>query len=199
MLYSIKEQSDVFADACVSDVAGQLLFLSVFGRDTSLQQLFARFQLRTNEGGIDQLTFETDGKGVALAIGDANRLEKLTGRLPRETLFGNLSHAWVFDAAGLELDRANGAGWILIEAADAGDAERARQRRWRLVQMLAHVPLLDEWRDRVLEDLGAQAWHTPACLGRLAAERLALPEDFESRVSRLLRAGSFGATERLAA
>lgn len=199
MLFSIKEQSDVFVDACVADVVGQLLFLSVFGRDTSLQQMFARFQLRANEGGIDALTVIGTEKRMSVTIGDPNRLQKLTGRLPRETLFGNIAHAWVFDAHALEIDRANGAGWILVESAVHGGAAAAGERRWRLVQLLARVPLLEAWRDVVLSDLGESAWHTPAYVGRVVAEKLALPDDFERRLTRLLRAGRLAAPLPLAA
>ena len=80
--------------------AGQLLFLSVFGRDTSIQQLLASFALGAKEGGLTQFKLQRPGAGDELVlIGDAGRLEKLTGRLPRQNLFGNLTHAWIFDPA----------------------------------------------------------------------------------------------------
>ena len=42
MLFKLRELSDLFADACVRDEAGQLMFLSLYGRDTAIQQLLAR-------------------------------------------------------------------------------------------------------------------------------------------------------------
>lgn len=196
MMYCIDGQSDVFVDACIPDDAGQLLFLSAFGRDTSLQQMLARFQLRATEGGLDRITIRREEEPFTALVGDPNRLEKLTGRLPRETLFGNLVHLWVFDPVVLEPDRANGRGWILVEEEEhRGErcVELRAQRRWLLLSRLARVPLLDEWRDPLLEALEAEfpsAWHTSGCIGRLSAERLALPDAFESLVSGLLTRGA---------
>ena len=51
MMYVIDEQPDVFADAAASDDNSQLLFMSVFGRDTSIQQLLARCQLPREDAG----------------------------------------------------------------------------------------------------------------------------------------------------
>ena len=55
-MYVINEQSDVFADACASDRHAQLLFLSIFGRDTSVQQFMARLHQPTHEGGVSQVS-----------------------------------------------------------------------------------------------------------------------------------------------
>lgn len=195
MMYCIDGQSDVFVDACIPDDAGQLLFLSAFGRDTSLQQMLARFQLRATEGGLDRITIRRDAEPFTVLVGDPNRLEKLSGRLPRETLFGNLVHLWIFDPVVLEPDRANGRGWIMVEDDDHRDERRVElraQRRWLLLSRLARIPLLDEWRDPLLDALEAgfpSAWHAPGCIGRLSAERLELPEAFESLVSGLLARG----------
>lgn len=195
MMYCIDGQSDVFVDACIPDDAGQLLFLSAFGRDTSLQQMLARFQLRATAGGLDRITIQREAEPFTALVGDPNRLEKLSGRLPRETLFGNLVHLWIFDPVVLEPDRANGRGWILVEEDEHRSDRRAElraQRRWMLLSRLARIPLLDEWRDTLLEALEVEfpsAWHASSCIGRLSAERLALPEAFESFVSDLLTRG----------
>ncbi|HEC1391362.1 TPA: hypothetical protein R1W70_004882, partial [Pseudomonas aeruginosa] len=41
-LYRIDECPDVMADACVGDDQGNLIFLSIWARDTAIQQFLAR-------------------------------------------------------------------------------------------------------------------------------------------------------------
>lgn len=129
-MYVLEEQSDVFVDAAAADHRGQLLFVSVFGRDTSIQQFIARLHEARREGGIEQMTLRrpagaeawlqsepagspSDSASAALQlfVGDPRRLEKHTGRLPRG-LLGNLVHAWIFDPALLEADHATRSGWV---------------------------------------------------------------------------------------
>ncbi|MFU7548386.1 hypothetical protein ACM9NK_30665, partial [Pseudomonas paraeruginosa] len=44
-LYRIDECPDVMADACVGDDQGNLIFLSIWARDTAVQQFLARLTL----------------------------------------------------------------------------------------------------------------------------------------------------------
>jgi hypothetical protein len=129
-MYVLEEQSDVFVDAAAADHRGQLLFVSAFGRDTSIQQFMARLHEARREGGIEQMNLRRPagaeawlpgepaaspgGNGSAalqLFVGDPRRLEKHTGRLPRG-LLGNLVHSWIFDPAVLEADHATRSGWV---------------------------------------------------------------------------------------
>jgi len=53
-LYRIDECPDVMADACVGDDQGNLIFLSIWARDTAVQQFLARLTLGRDEQGLDQ-------------------------------------------------------------------------------------------------------------------------------------------------
>lgn len=129
-MYVLEEQSDVFVDAAAADHRGQLLFVSAYGRDTSIQQFMARLHEARREGGIEQMTIrrpagaeawlpgepagspgDNASAALQLFVGDPRRLEKHTGRLPRG-LLGNLVHAWIFDPALLEADHATRSGWV---------------------------------------------------------------------------------------
>ena len=197
-LYRIKELTDLFADACVRNEAGQLLFLSVFGRDTSIQQLLASFALGAKEGGLTQFKLQRPGAGDELVlIGDAGRLEKLTGRLPRQNLFGNLTHAWIFDPALVVADRANRIVWrIFGERPDPHSAEQRERftaELWATLRQLMPVPLLDFWREPVLraaaecvtwiEQLSSEP------IGQVSGYKLALPDAFLATLSVLVRDG----------
>src|SRR3989344_3439019 len=50
-LYRIDECPDVMADACVGDDQGNLIFLSIWARDTAVQQFLARLTLRRDRQG----------------------------------------------------------------------------------------------------------------------------------------------------
>lgn len=191
-LYLIREQSDVFVDAAVSDDRGQLLFISLFGRDTSIQQFMSRLHLRGKDGGLDRLRFcdpETFDVELEVIVGDPNRLDKVTGRLPKENLFGNLVHAWIFDASVVEVDKAARSAWLLqIGKRDQVSQTDLADLIWRNVSSLSPIPLMSHWREPVVEMLGAGVKPTMA-VGSITATRIALPDDFEVSVSRMVVEG----------
>lgn len=194
-LFLLVEQSDVFVDACVSDERRDLLFLSVYGRDTSIQQLQARLHQSTEQGGVDRLTFRAspqDRPALEVMVGDAQRLEKVIGRLPRSGLLGNLVHAWIYDPALLKPDLSAGVGWVLSLDGPMAEAFEAEQS-WLLVQELSPVPLMAHWSLTVLSHLHEQgACFRPAAVGPVRALRLALPEDFSTWVSEQVASGRLG-------
>ncbi|MGM9489621.1 hypothetical protein [Ideonella sp. YS5] len=196
-MFILEQQSDVFVDALVSDHRAQVLFLSVYGRDTSIQQLMARLHLRKVQGGVDDLTLldaATRTVAMRILVGDPARLDKLTGRLPRTGLLGNLLHAWIFDPAVLKLDPANGSGWLLEHQpghmSQGHRAVREAAQAWRMVKELSPVPLLDHWMLPVLAHLQSmQALIRPASAGPVSALRIELPQDFTAWVSDQVRSG----------
>ena len=54
-LYAVRECSDVFVDAALRDDSGELLFLSIYGRDTALLHFFAAFCQRRFKTDTDFL------------------------------------------------------------------------------------------------------------------------------------------------
>jgi hypothetical protein len=196
-MFILEQQSDVFVDALVSDHRAQMLFVSVYGRDTSIQQLMARLHLRRDQGGVDDLTLldaTSRSQAMRVLVGDPSRLDKLTGRLPRTGLLGNLLHAWIFDPAVLQLDPATGSGWLLEplhgEMPHGQRAAREAAQAWRMVKELSPVPLLDHWMLPVLAHLQSiQALIRPATVGPVSALRIELPQDFMAWVSEQVRDG----------
>ena len=197
-LYRIKELADLFADACVRNEAGQLLFLSVFGRDTSIQQLLASFAVGAKEGGLTQFKLQNPGAADELVlIGDAGRLEKLTGRLPRQNLFGNLTHAWIFDPTLVVPDRANRIVWRVYGEPHDYESQAQRERftaeLWSTLKQLMPVPLLDHWREPVLRAAApCVTWLDQLSsepVGPVTGYKLQLPEAFLATLSALVRDG----------
>jgi hypothetical protein len=197
MLYKLRELTDLYADACVRDEAGELMFLSVYGRDTAVQQLLAAFTLKVSEGGVDRFHLEdVDGESHPVQVGNSERLEKFTGKLPRDNLFGNLAHLWLYDPILTRPDRSNRVAWVLVEGVDdpSDRNEAIWERAWGLYKLLSPVPLLDAWQAAVLSRTGEdvvtlmnETVHPP--LGRIAAARVSLPESFPEIVSGMVKAG----------
>jgi hypothetical protein len=86
-LWGIREFSDVFLDALVRNEAGQLMFASLYGRDTAIQQLLAAFSLPVSSGGVDRITLKPveapprPGDGVA-GVDNASSRNAGRGRPP---------------------------------------------------------------------------------------------------------------------
>jgi hypothetical protein len=199
-MFKLEEQSDVFVDACVADHQHQLLFVSVYGRDTSIQQFMARLHCGRDQGGIERLQLveasPTEGRKARLLdvlVGDAKRLTKLTGRMPRTGLLGNLVHAWIFQDALLEVDHTAHAAWLFKRGADSQqlDADDFAQI-WRLVEELSPVPLLPHWSLQVLAYLRSrECLKQPRAVGPVMAIRVEIPDDFSDWVSARVKAGDF--------
>ena len=210
-MFKVKEVADVFVDGCVRGEAGQMLFLSCYGRDTAIQQLFAAFYLKAGEGGLDYFHLvpaqaQRSEEGELVQVGDADRLQKISGRLPRENLFGNLAHTWIYDPAIVTPDRSNRIAWVIEpNAVSRQDRKRISGKVWEVYKLLSPVPLLDHWQRallkatldecvRLAEDMG----YPP--LGRVSAFKVNLPDSFPDTVSSLIKKGRMGLTDaRLAA
>ncbi len=214
-LWGIREFSDVFLDALVRNEAGQLMFASLYGRDTAIQQLLAAFSLSVTSGGVDRITLKpieapprvADGvvgvvplhpatpaaddlRSVAY-IGDAARLTKLAGKLPKKSLFGPVSHVFIYDHLVINPDTANGRAWVLTQ----GDGTEHLDSVWAMIQRISPVPLIDPWMAPVLEALGGsivqslnhQAGVTWPTLGPIQASVIDLGETFSLAISELVQ------------
>ena len=152
-LYSIDECPDLMSDACVCDETNQLVFLSLWGRDTAVQQFLARLQVGSAEAGLDGFHLVTDDRtSIPVAVGDVDRLQKRTTRSFQRTLFGSLIHLWLIDSRCIKPDRPNASALAILPKEDA----RRTTRLWSLVQDTCPLPLLEPWRDTVLELLRSQ-------------------------------------------
>lgn len=151
-MYQLDPLFGVHADALICDDAGQLMFGSFYGRSGLIQQMLASFHLPTNQGGIDQFTVKQSDNPQEpprkIYVGDPNRLEKFSGRMSRG-LFGELVHMFVFDPRIQQPDKSNRTSW-LVESEAKTEQERT-ERFWSLVKLLSPVPLMEHWRDVVLE------------------------------------------------
>lgn len=204
MLFKIKEVSDLMVDACVRNEAGELMFLSIYGRDTGLQQLLSMFTLKPGNGGLDCFNLVETGverpRSHRVWVGNTERLEKLSGRFPRENLFGNLSHLWIFDPKVRQPDRSNRCAWVLAVADPQDGPLVGSEPIWNMIKHLSSVPLMEHWQHPIREMLWgsiiqnlSESTYPP--LGNIGAVRVSLPEEWPEQVSKLVREGMLHPTE----
>ncbi|QIQ22150.1 hypothetical protein [Zophobihabitans entericus] len=151
-LYKIEECPELMTDAYVCDESNNLMFLSVWGRDTSIKSFIARLALGQSEHGLNEFNIINDHDCALNAyIGSPKRLDKSLTRVYRQTLFGTLSHLWIFDKRFLKVDKANNQALLLPPSNES--KENVKTRIWYLVKETCSLPLLDSWCDYVLSIL----------------------------------------------
>ncbi|MGD9728597.1 MAG: hypothetical protein AB7V39_19705 [Nitrospiraceae bacterium] len=172
-LYQVAECSDLMVDGWIGDDHSNLIFLSAWARDTAVQEFLARLTLGRSEQGLDQFHLLTEqGAPIPVFVGNAENLEKRTTRAFRRTLFGSMVHLWLFDRRCIKPDKPNASALALLPKGKSDHTERL----WALVRETCPLPLLDHWRDAVLELLQSREMLTrlPSALGPLEGHRLTL-------------------------
>lgn len=185
-LHQVEECPDLYVDACVCDEQRNLVFLSAWGRDTALQEFLARLTLGSAENGLDQFHITMDGRSLPV-FPSVDLLEKRTTRQFRGTLFGSLLHLWLFDRRCARPDQANHFAYALLE-----EAADPLQQLWPLVTETCPLPLLQHWREPVMEVLTQHGMlqPLPGALGAISAWRLSMQLDvLEPALGDLIRQG----------
>jgi len=192
-LYRIDECPDLMADGCIADENGNLVFLSIWARDTAVQEFLARLTLGRDAQGLEQFHVITEqGASVPVFVGNVENLEKRTARAYRRTLFGSLSNVWLFDHRCVRPDKANTSALAILHR----DSPHLLDRLWTLVRDTCPLPLLDPWRDLVLELLQAKSMLTrlPFALGPLEGHRLVIDVPVLTQtLGSLIRSGALSA------
>lgn len=193
MYFSIVGFADLYTDACVRDPAGELLFLSLMGRDTSVLQFLSAFHVKQSAGGMligGSAQFELqeqEGRRHTVVVSNPDILEKLSGRLNDPgSILGPITHTFLFDPKVTAPNPQAGEAWMLRHG-DWSEQE-TNTRIWAIVKGLASIPLLEHWRGALLSGLGAELLvclsDTPAPpLGAVSGFRISMPACFDRLVS----------------
>lgn len=190
-LLAIGEYPDLYADACCASSDDDCLFLSVWGRDTAIQELLARLTLPPSQNGLDALHIQQDKTERRIRFRDMDCYSKRSTRVFRQTRFGSLVQLWLYDQRCVSPDRANLEAIVLLEreAPEAVD-----NRLWVRVKDLCPLPLLDPWQGDVMTLLHTQHAILSAgfSLGPLCAWEIKLDEQaLATSLSGMIRCGVF--------
>lgn len=177
----------IFCDAHLVDETGPR-FLSVWGRDTAIQEFLARLSLSEREGGIRSFWIGTsadEGHRYVQSF-DPERLMRLSARRAG-SVFGELVHLWLYDRLAVEPDRSNARALLLYPGGPCDMTEPL----WELLKQILWVPVLDHWRGLLLQHLNELG-----CLSRLDGYRvgafaidLSNRDRIEQEISFLVRCG----------
>ncbi|MBD7959345.1 hypothetical protein [Comamonas avium] len=190
-LHRIEGFADLWVDACLRNEEGDLVFLSFYGRDASAMQFISSLELGKQDGGITDFNLvDALGKRQLVYAGAVERLGKHSGRLPKQNLFGPLSHLWIYDKRLQEIDKVNRIAWVIDQQLDAQVLE---QCAWAMVKSLCPVALLDDWRQPLMSWGYAQGAISELGQGRyprigsVRALRVSITDHFLRFVSQLVR------------
>ncbi len=151
-LFKISAIDGVYIDAFLTDESNRLVFLSLWGRDTALQELIARLQLPKSDNGIrDFHILGHNGERHFVTVPNVDDLEKNTFKTGN-TIFGVLTQMWIYDRLATKADLTNHRGLILYHQDDG------RPDLWPLVKTVCPLPLLDHWREVFLARCFEKQW-----------------------------------------
>lgn len=145
----IREVHGIYVDAVLTDEADNLIFISLWGRDTSIRELQARITLGDTDSGLTGLNIYRSGTGVKKYVDlfNAASLEQITGRIS-DSIFGDLVHCFLYQKAVVYPDLANHRS-ILIHQDGVSEADHI-STMWNIIKAICPVPLLDHWCDVLL-------------------------------------------------
>lgn len=199
MYFSIVGFADLYTDACVRDPDGDLLFLSLMGRDTSVLQFLSAFHVKQAAGGMligGSAQFELrepEGRRHTVVVSNPDNLEKLSGRLNDSgSILGPITHTFLFDPKVIAPNPQSGEAWVLRHRDWSEHGTSAHI--WSIVKGLATIPLLEHWRGPLVSGLGSELLvrlsDTPAPpLGTVSGFRISMPACFDRLVSTAVASG----------
>lgn len=175
-IYPIAECPDLMVDACLWEGVYNLMFVSLWGRDTAIQAFIGRLSLGRSSDGLDHFHVVSGSNDrTPIYINSVDRLSKLTARTYLKTKFGSLTNLWLFDKRCIKPDKGSSSAVLLLRK----DAVNAQERIWSTVKDTCPLPLLDNWQDQVLEVLNHNEMLStlPQGIGNIAGYQINLDVD----------------------
>lgn len=151
-LLTLSEIHEVYADAFLTDEANHLLFLSVWGRDTALQEFLARLQLSRSDNGIKDFHITGGEINQYVTIPNVENLDKTIAKTSRNTLLGELTQLWIYDKIAVSADLANHRALMIYSNDDV------QNDPWPIIKNVCPLPLLDEWREIFIKKCFDKKW-----------------------------------------
>lgn len=197
-MLTLTSMHGIYCDALVDDDEF-LVFASLWGRDTAIQELLARLVMSSSEGGINQLEFSRQNNepnvSNLIRIGNPDRLDKITGRMPKKNIFGDMVHCWIFDKRVRSPDYSNRSAYLLnphtqLNSDKPKVHDEIREQTWQLIKSVCHLPLLDLWQHPIMSLLYKKSWIRMMNGYAIDNVSIHLPEaEFEEAITQMIVAG----------
>ena len=138
--FEVKEIQQLYADSYLTNENGELLFLSIWGRDTPVQEMLGRLSVSDQSSKLSSLTLVSSDKTKKISIPNTKILDKHQCRLVSD-IYQNLTQVWIYDRRVIEPDiQERKLTRLFAPWQDEPDP-------WPLIKAVSSIPLLDEWRD----------------------------------------------------
>jgi hypothetical protein len=154
-LATVLEAFGLFSDAAVADKLGNLFFISLWGRDTVIQEFLAKLTLSTKEGGIRSVTIEWMGSRYSYSLSNIESFNKQTGRTAANTVLGPMVQLWLYQEVLEKPELVAGRAALLNSMTET---ENVENRLWNLLRKTSKIPLLPHWQKRVLKICRENGW-----------------------------------------
>ncbi|MCX8578690.1 hypothetical protein J3U21_04670 [Gilliamella sp. B2776] len=139
----LQDIPDLKCDCCIANNDSELIFLSVWGKDTAMQELFAKLTIgETTKHGLKDIKLNHHRVFLAEGKHYAKRTLKVT-----KTLFGSLIHAFIFDKRIIEPNRDSNS---MISIYKKEDISTIYNRYFDAIKTLSSVPFLEHWADEIV-------------------------------------------------
>jgi len=183
-LFTLSAIADVYADAYLADDSGSLLFLSVWGRDTALQEFLARLQLPRSDNGIRDFSLHNGDFKQLVRVPNVDELDKITSKTSSNTIFGELKQLWIYDKLAIRPDRVNHRALMLY------DLDGQMPDLWPLIKTVCPLPLLDSWKETILSRCRQRDWIRALENGAgIAGFSIALDAELEPMMTEMIHRG----------
>lgn len=194
-LLTLTNVHGIYCDALATDEHQGLIFTSLWGRDTAIQELLARLTLPVSAGGLTTLTFSGPVRQI-IQLENLAQWGKLSGRMPKSCILGDMVQLWLFDKRLQQADFANQQAYLLLDARQPpidSQQQWPADAAWQLFKSICQLPMLDTWQDAVLSLLTAEQWLRFYRGFRVNVLAIELPGlTFEQRISQMIVAGVIG-------
>lgn len=142
---------DLYIDAVLTDETSHLVFMSIWGRDTALQEFIARLQLPLSDNGIRDFRVIGETTTKYVQVPNVDLLEKMTTKTSKNTVFGQLTQLWIYNKLVAVPDMVNRRAFMLCKSGHVPDP-------WPLIKTVCSLPLLDHWRGAFLDHCRKREW-----------------------------------------
>ncbi|WP_392562277.1 hypothetical protein RHO12_01970 [Orbus sturtevantii] len=148
--FTLKDIPDLLCDSYIVDSNDNLVFLSVWGRDTAMQELLAKLTIgsSSNVGLTDIRLVNRLNLLFHAKLTNDSEYNKKTQKF-YHSQFGTLNHAWIFDKRIKQPCRENQSAMLMFEENTSPDMNN--MSIFQTIKQLTSIPLLDHWQTSVIE------------------------------------------------
>ena len=141
-MFKIREYQNVYVDSFVTNVNQNLLFISLYGGESQVRRILGAIEI--NE--LSKLTIDSHDLITPVNIPNKKALHTKRSKVDNQT-FDHLLHCYIYHNSIIFNDSSIVANVLVRHDGDANAL------LWERVKSMTVTPLLDDWKDSIIECL----------------------------------------------